>query len=177
MIIKLIDRLIFLTAICLVANAALAAGEEPLRVIKFDLPLLIRPVDAEASSAQPPDKNKAEDFSPNNAIDAKLNTSWNSALDEPQWLVADLGETYDVDKVIISWGSAYAASYKIAMSEDKINWKEAYSTDTGRGGVETLIFPIAKARYIKIDCIKKSGESGFSIREVSVYGKRKIVLF
>ena len=89
----------------------------------------------------------------------------------------DLGEAYNVDKVIVFWESAYAASYKIEISDDKANWKEIYATETGRGKVETITFPLSKIRYIRIDCIKKSGEWGFSIWEVSVYGKRKLVLF
>ena len=170
-------RLGFLTVLCLIANAALAAEGEPFRVVRFDVPLPIRQVAAEASSTQPPDKEKGEDFFTKNAIDGNLNTRWSSAFGEPQWLVVDLGEIYNVDKVIISWESAYAASYKIELSEDKIIWKEAYSTENGKGRVETITFPITKARYIKIGCAKKSGEWGFSIWEVSVYGKRKLVLF
>ena len=177
MITKQIDRLIFLTVICLIANSALAAGEKPLRVVKFDLPLPVSPVAAEASSTQPPDKNKAEDLSAKNAIDGNLNTRWSSTPEEPQWLVVDLGDVYDIDKVIISWGPGYASSYKIELSEDRINWKEAYSTETGRGKVDTITFPIEKIGFIKIDCIKIGGEPGLSIREVTVYGKKKLVLF
>lgn len=152
--------------------AASAASEEPLRVVRFDLPLLIKPVAAEASSTQPPDKETGEDLSVKNAIDGKLNTRWSSAPGEPQWLMLDLDDTYNVDKVIISWGSAYAASYKVETSEDRTNWKEAYSTDTGRGKVGTVAFPLTKAKYIKIDCVQ-----GFSISEVSVYGKKELILF
>ncbi len=177
MITKQIDRLIFLTVFYLIANSVLAAGEKPLRVVKFDLPLPVSPVAAEASSTQPPDKNKAEDLSAKNAIDGNLNTRWSSTPEEPQWLVVDLGDVYDIDKVIISWGPGYASSYKIELSEDRINWKEAYSTETGRGKVDTITFPIEKIGYIKIDCIKNGGEPGISIREVTVYGKKKLVLF
>lgn len=77
----------------------------------------------------------------------------------------------------MSWGPAYAASYKIGTSEDRINWKEAYSTDAGKGGTDTVALPLAKAKYIKIDCVKKGGGVGFSISEVSVYGKMELVLF
>jgi len=165
--------------------AAFAASEEPLRVVRFDVPLLIKPVAAEASSTHPPDKETGEEFSTKNAIDGKPNTRWSSALGEPQWLILDLDDTYNVDKVIIYWGSVYTASYKIETSEDGTNWKEAYSTDTGRGKVGTAVFPLTKAKYIKIYCIKKSegqGPSrsegqGFSISEISVYGKKELLLF
>ena len=164
--------------------AAVAGAGEPLRLIRLDIHLSIKPADAEASSIHPPDKEKEEDLSAKNAIDGKLNTRWNSAPGEPQWLILDLDDVYNINKVMVSWGPAYAASYKIETSEDRINWKEAYSTDTGKGRTNTVAFPLTEAKYIKIDCVKKGGGQGpakagegFSISEVSVYGKRELVLF
>lgn len=159
------------------AVAAFAVAGEPLRLVRFNIPLSIKPAEAEASSVQPPEKEKEEDLSAKNAIDRKLNTRWNSAPGEPQWLILDLGGLYNIDKIIVSWGPSYAASYKIGTSEDRINWKEAYSTDAGKGRTDTAAFPLTKAKYIKIDCVKKGGGEGFSISEISVYGKRELVLF
>jgi len=163
--------------------AAAGAGQ-PLRLIKFDIPLYIKPTNAEASSIQPPDKEKEEDLSAKNASDGKLNTRWNSAPGEPQWLILDLDDVYDIDKIIVSWGPAYAVSYKIETSEDRINWKEAYSTVSGKGKTDTVALPPTKTKYIKIDCIKNEGGKGpagagqgFSISEVSIHGKKEFMLF
>ena len=158
-------------------SAAFAAEERPPYVVAFDIPIPVKPAAAEASTFQPPDKDKGEDFFPKNAIDGKPNTRWSSAFEEPQWILLDLGEVYDIDKVIINWESAYAVSYKIETSADRTSWKEVYATDSGKGRTETVTFPLTKTRYIKVDCLKKAGEWGFSIWEVSVYGKRKLVLF
>lgn len=128
-------------------TAAFAASEEPLRVFRFNVPFQVKPVAAESSS------------------------------EGPQWLIVDLGGTYNVDRVIISWGSAYPASYKIEISEDKINWEEAYSTNTGRGKIEIVALPLVKAKYIKINRIEKTEGQDFSISEVSVYGKKELILF
>ncbi|MFA6356782.1 MAG: discoidin domain-containing protein, partial [Candidatus Omnitrophota bacterium] len=146
-------------------------------VVKFDIPLAVRAESADASSTLPPDKEKTEDLSANNAIDGKANTRWSSTFEEPQWLILDLGEGYNIDKLIISWESAFASSYKIDVSSDKTSWKEVFSTASGRGGTETVTFPLSWARYVRIDLIKKNGELGFSVREISIFGKRKLVLF
>lgn len=174
----------YLTIICLIAAAVPAGAGEPPRLIKLDIPLYIKPANAEASSIQPPDKEKEEDLSAKNAIDGKLNTRWNSAAGEPQWLILDLDDAYNVDKVIVSWGPAYAVSYKIETSEDRINWKEAYLTVAGKGRTDTVVLPPTKAKYIKIDCINRGAGQGpaiagqgFSISEVSVYGKKEFMLF
>jgi len=164
----------------LVACAALACAQDApseQHAVRFDIPLPVRVEDADASSTQPPDKEKAEDFSTDNAIDGKANTRWSSTFEEPQWLMLDLGDEYDVDKLIISWESAFASSYRINISNDRISWKEVFSTASGRGGTETVTFPLSRARYVKIDLIKKNGEWGFSVWEISVFGKRKLVLF
>ena len=161
----------------MITCAALANAQEPKHVVRFEVPLPVKAECAEASSTQPPDKDKGEDFFANNSIDGKANTRWSSIFEEPQWLILDLGEEFNVDKLIISWESAFASSYKIGVSSDKLSWKEVFSTTAGRGGTETVTFPISRARYIKIDLLMKNGDWGFSVWEISVYGKRKLVLF
>jgi beta-glucosidase len=148
-----------------------------LHVIRFEVPLPVKAAGTEASSTQPPDKDKAEDFFASNAIDGKTNTRWSSIFEEPQWLMIDLGGEFNIDKLIITWESAFASSYKIDVSADRASWKEVFSTEAGRGGTETVTFPLTYARYIKMYMAKKNGDWGFSIWEISVYGKRKLVLF
>lgn len=163
--------------IALTACAAFACAQESPHMIVFDVPEMLKPADAEASSTRPTEKDKEEDFYAKNVIDKRSNTLWSSTFEEPQWLMLDLGGVSDVDKVVISWGPAYAVSYKIEVSAQEGSWKEVYATDSGRGRTETVTFPLARARYIKLDLLKKSGEGGFSLWEISVYGKRKLVLF
>lgn len=158
-------------------TAAEPSEAQQQHVIRFEIPLPVKAAGVEASSTQPPDKDKAEDFFAGNAIDGKANTRWSSIFEEPQWFILDLGEEFDVDKLIISWESAFASSYKIGVSSDRSAWKEVFSTTSGRGGTETVTFPISRARYIKIDLLSKNGDWGFSVWEISVYGKRKLVLF
>jgi len=137
----------------------------------------LKPRLAEASSTQAPEKEKKENFDSKNAIDGDPATRWSSNFSEPQWLIIDLGKTCDVDKMAITWESAYATSYNIEVSTDKDTWTEVYSTQEGKGSTENMTFNPQKARYIKINCLKRKGQWGFSIWDVSVYEKKKLVLF
>jgi len=153
-----------------------SAEEGSPRAIRIDVPLVIKPISIEASSARLPDEKKGEDFYAKNAADGSPNSRWESIQVEPQWLALDLGNTYYVDKIIVLWGTNYAVSYKISISKDKINWKEVRATENGRGGTETVTFPLSEIRHIRIDCITQGEEGGFSVREISVLGKRRLVL-
>ncbi len=132
---------------------------------------------AEASSIQAPVKEKNENFYAANAIDENPATRWSSNFSEPQWLMIDLGKICDVDKMAITWETAYATSYNIEVSTNKDSWTEIYSTQEGKGNTETVSFKPQKARYIKINCLRRKGQWGFSIWDVLVYEKKRLVLF
>jgi len=139
--------------------------------------LAVKAVSADASSVMPPGKEKAEDLSAKNAIDGKVSTQWASDLGEPQNIMFDLGREIAVDKLIITWGSSHASSYNIEVSLNGSLWTGVFSTESGRGGTETVTFPLSKTRYIKLTLLKNDGAEGFRIREISVYGKKKLILF
>ncbi|GEM_PF-3542469 len=146
-------------------------------MVELDIPLAVKAVSADASSVMSPGKEKTEDFSAKNAIDGKAGTQWASDPGEPQYIILDLGRDIAVDKLIIAWGSSRASSYDIEVSGNGSLWTGVFSTESGRGGTETVIFPLSKARYIKITFLKNEEETGFCIREISVYGKKKLILF
>jgi len=152
-------------------------AEEPPRSVELDIPLAVKAVNADASSVLPPGKEKDEDFSAKNAIDGKLNTQWASEPGEPQHIILGLDTDIAADKLIITWGPSYASSYSVEVSGDGSIWTGVFSTETGRGGTETVTFPLSKARYIKLTFIKNDDAAGFRVREISVYGKKKLVLF
>lgn len=154
-----------------------AFAEELPKKISFEVPIPLKAQAAEASSTQMAAADKKEDFYPKNAIDGNPSTRWSSEFQEPQWLMLDLDSICDVNKVAIAWESAYAISYKIELSVDGEIWNGVYSTETGDGKIDIITFPLQEARYIKIGCLKRKTGWGFSIWDVTVYGKRKLVLF
>ncbi len=158
-------------------TAGYAVAQETQKAVLYDITTPLKPQSAEASSVQRPYTEKNETFYAENAVDQDPGTRWSSNFSEPQWLIIDLGEAYDIDRVIIGWESAYAASYNIEVSTDKEIWIKAYSTQEGKGRTETVSFKPQKARYIKINCLTRKGQWGFSIWDITVYGKKKLVLF
>lgn len=169
---KVLSLFIFLT-FC----HSLYAQDAPKEII-FEVPISLKIADAEASSSQRADTERKETFYPQNAIDGNPKTRWSSDFKEPQWLMVDLGGVFDIDKVVISWESAYAVAYRIELLIEGGDWKEAFSTEMGDGKSDTVAFPLQKARYVKINCLKrKSTLWGFSIFDITVYGKRKLILF
>ena len=152
-------------------------AQEAEKTVFYDVRTPLKPRLAEASSAQAPGKEEKDDFYALNSIDENAATRWSSNFSEPQWLIIDLGKTCDVDKMTINWESAYATSYNIEVSRDKDNWAEVYSTQEGKGSTESITFKPQKTRYIKINCLKRKGQWGFSIWDVSVYEKKRLVLF
>jgi mannan endo-1,4-beta-mannosidase len=167
----------YLIVLAALITAPYLVAQETEKAVFYDVRTPLKPLSAEASTTQSSDKDKEEDFFAANAIDEDPATRWSSNFSEPQWLMIDLGRICEVDKINIKWESAYATSYRIEVSTDKDKWTEVCSTREGKGDVENIIFKPQKTRYIKINCLKRKGQWGFSIWDVSVYEKKRLVLF
>ena len=90
-----------------------------------------------------------------------------------KYIIVDLGETVALSDIIINWEGAYASQYNVEVSTDKEDWTSVFATSTGSGGEERIIIDNVNGRYIKINCIKRATQYGFSIYEVEVYGESK----
>ncbi|WP_327350880.1 galactose-binding domain-containing protein [Streptomyces sp. NBC_01304] len=108
-------------------------------------------------------------FAPGKAVDSDKGTRWASEWKADQWLRIDLGSVKPVKRVTADWEEAYAKSYRIELSEDGTNWKTAWSTDSGDGGLDTARFATAQARYVRIQGGERATKWGYSLREVGVY--------
>ncbi len=88
-----------------------------------------------------------------NAVDGDAGTYWRtvfkSGLSE-EWIKVDLGGVFSIDQVVLNWNSYYATSYTVQVSEDDSNWTTVYSTASGDGGVDTVDFGAASARYVML---------------------------
>ena len=110
------------------------------------------------------DKYKAE-----YAVDADGNTRWSSQAYDKQNFIVDLWEVHTVASVKISWESAYASQFQVQISTDNILWKTVYENYSAKGGTMVINFSPIKAQYVKIYCIKRATEYGFSIYEFEIY--------
>ncbi|ATL31071.1 discoidin domain-containing protein [Streptomyces formicae] len=113
--------------------------------------------------------NPFEGFAPGKAVDGDKDTRWASEWKDDQWLQVDLGSAKPVERVTLDWEAAYAKSYRVELSEDGTNWKSAWSTTAGDGGLDTARFTRTQARYVRVKGLERGTKWGLSLREVGVY--------
>jgi hypothetical protein len=110
-----------------------------------------------------------------NITDGNRSTRWSSAYSDPQGLVIDLQDIYNLSRLAIVWEDAYATSYSVSVSADSSNWATIKTTQTGTGGRD-VIETSTNARYIRIEGYERATVFGYSIFEVEAYGSPIIEL-
>jgi beta-galactosidase len=111
-----------------------------------------------------------------NFIQAPINAAndngvgWSSDFSDPQWITLDLGTARKIGRVVLSWETAYARSYRLDTSSDGQTWTQVYATDAGKGGVETLTFGPVTARFVRMFGIKRGTRYGYFLWGFHVYG-------
>ncbi|MGW4026199.1 discoidin domain-containing protein [Streptomyces sp. NPDC005009] len=123
---------------------------------------------ATASSAE---WNPFTSYAPGRAVDGDRGTRWASDWSDDQWLRVDLGATRQVGRVTLDWERAYGTSYRVDLSTDGTNWRTAWSTTSGDGGLDTAVFTPVPARHLRVRFLDRGTEWGYSIREVGVHGR------
>ncbi|MDJ0344307.1 discoidin domain-containing protein [Streptomyces sp. H10-C2] len=103
------------------------------------------------------------------AVDGNTGTRWSSAFSDPQWLQVDLGRSYNISSVALSWEAAYARAFQIQTSPNGANWTTVYATTTGPGGNQTLNVS-GSGRYVRMNGTQRATPYGYSLWEFQVYG-------
>jgi hypothetical protein len=104
-----------------------------------------------------------------NATDGNTGTRWSSAYTDPQWLRVDLGQSYNINHVTLTWEAAYGRAYQIQTSPDGNTWTTIYSTASGDGGVDDLAVT-GTGRYIRVYGTTRATQYGYSLWEFAVNG-------
>ncbi|MDD5688595.1 MAG: fibronectin type III domain-containing protein [Elusimicrobia bacterium] len=109
------------------------------------------------------------------AVDGNAATRWSSEYSDPQWIRIDLGGTYNINQVVLSWDTAYGKNYQLQVSSNDINWTTIYTKTAGIGGVETLSGLTGSGRYIRMYGTTRGVSIGttlygYSLYEFEVYG-------
>jgi endoglucanase Acf2 len=104
------------------------------------------------------------------AVDGNAGTRWSSAASDPQWIYVDLGATYNVNRVKITWETAYASAYQIQYSTNASTWT-TIKTVTGNTTLTNDNTGLSgSARYVRIYGTARATGWGYSIWELEVYG-------
>lgn len=123
-----------------------------------------------ASASSP--SGYADGFWANAAIDGDMDTRWGSAFSDPQYLILDLGQSYDLSRVLIHWEAANALNYTLEGSNDNSSWDVLSTQSFGLFGNRTdELIVSGNYRYLKINgTIRSVGNQwGYSIWEVEVF--------
>jgi hypothetical protein len=108
-----------------------------------------------------------------NAVDGITTTRWSSAYSDPQWIEVDLGATYSISEIDLTWETACGKNYLLQTSTDGVNWTIQTSV-TGNTTTGLLTYPYAtppSARYVRMYGTARATSWGYSLFEFSVYGQ------
>jgi arylsulfatase A-like enzyme len=103
------------------------------------------------------------------AVDGDDSTQWTSAGNGDQWLFVDLGQTCDIDRVVLKWGPAHAVEYALEMSNDSTTWTGVYENHSCNGGSNTIPLTSTLARYVRMHGFTCGGSS-YSLKELVING-------
>jgi hypothetical protein len=148
-----------------------ATGTDDVNVAVYNVPgsnlALNKPVTV--SSTQPAQATSYDAFK---AVDGNSTTTrWSSTFSDPQWIYVDLGASYSVNRIKITWEAAYATAYQIQISTNASSWTTMKSVVGNTTLVNDHTTGISgTGRYIRIHGTTRATVYGYSIFELEVYG-------
>ncbi|MGL1886705.1 MAG: discoidin domain-containing protein [Reichenbachiella sp.] len=112
------------------------------------------------------------------AVDGNYNSHWSSKKNNPgPWhIIIDLEDQFIIDSLFLQWELAAAEHFTIELSIDTVAWTTvADESNFGLGPFQnSIIIPKQHARFIKINCLRRSTVYGYSLYEAEVFGKTPI---
>ncbi len=104
------------------------------------------------------------------ATDGDYNTRWSSDYVDPTWYYVDLGNIYQVNRVIFYWEAAFGQRYEVQVSTDATTWTTVYTENAGDGGTDDIVFDAIEAQYVRMYGIQRGTQWGYSLYEFEVFG-------
>jgi hypothetical protein len=104
------------------------------------------------------------------AVDGSTTTRWASAFADPQYIYVDLGATYNVTRVKITWEAAYGRDYTVDVSSNTTSWTPIRTVTGNTALVNDWTGLNGTGRYIRIMGTARGTAYGYSIYELEVYG-------
>jgi hypothetical protein len=120
------------------------------------------------ATAKSVEKDNTASWAPKFAVDGDMKTRWSSYFADNQWITVDLGESKYTGGVNIYWENP-AKNFRVQRSYNGTNWTTQKTITGNTEKINTLLWNLKTARYIRIQCDVRSNDHGFSIYELEVF--------
>ena len=124
-------------------------------------------------------------FAAAHAVDGDMGTRWGNAYNVPPFdrgqgdteetITVDLGDTYNIGTVSISWEAAHATNYTIQGSLDGETFFDIKDITKGNGETEVHELDAVETRYVRLAMHTPANQYGYSIYELEVYEAKDTV--
>jgi hypothetical protein len=105
-----------------------------------------------------------------NTTDGDITTGWRSAAHNVDSIYIDLGSSYDICKVALTWeANRYGKDFDLKVSDDGIHWTIVHSV-RGNTSTYTEYNGSFSGRYVSMVGITQGTTLGYSIYEFQVFG-------
>ena len=105
------------------------------------------------------------------AFDNDNSTRWGSSFADNQWVYVDLQGQGSIQKVYLSWETAYGKDFRIEVSNDASTWTTVSTTTGNTLHYNEISFsPAVSGRYVRMYGAARGTGYGFSLYEFQVYG-------
>jgi beta-glucanase (GH16 family) len=105
------------------------------------------------------------------AVDGNAGTRWASAATDAEWIYVDLGNTYNVNRVKITWETALGKDYQVQIATAAAGPWTTMKTITGNTAlVNDHTGLTGSGRFVRINGTARGTQWGYSIWELEVYG-------
>ena len=113
------------------------------------------------------ENNSQENTDGANAVDGDMETRWSSEFSDPQYIIIDLGNIREFNRILLEWEYASAKEYEIQTSDDNKTWKTLAHITNGDGGLD-LVSVSGTGRYVRLYCLQRSTVYGYSLYEIEI---------
>lgn len=103
------------------------------------------------------------------AVDGNTGSRWASNYNNAEWIYVDLGASFNINRVVLNWETAFGRGYQIQVSDNGTNWTNVFSTTTGDGAIDDLTVS-GTGRYVRMNGVTRGTGFGYSLYEFQVYG-------
>lgn len=105
------------------------------------------------------------------AVDGNAGTRWSSAAADPQWIYVDLGASFTVNRVRITWETALGRDYQVQIANATGGpWTNLRTVTANAALVNDHTGLSGTGRYVRIYGTARGTQWGYSIWELEVYG-------